>query len=394
MITIRAKVVLLSTVASCALVAGSDATGAHRNATSRPESAGARVDAIVMAAMKAVASEGLALAIVEKGQVTYVHTYGVRNATGEPLEVDTVMYAASLTKAVFATFVMQLADEKLLDLDTPIEGLLPRALPTYTNEPGFGHYGDLAADSRWKQITPRMLLSHRAGFANFAFLEPDQKLRIHFDPGTRYAYSGEGLILLQFVIERGLGLNVGSEMQRRLFEPLGMRNTGMTWRADFARNLADGFAIDGAPRPHEQRSRVRAAGSMDTTIEDFSLFAAAFVSGSLTSADSRRAMVKSQWPITTLRQFPTLEPEVPVRYRRKDLATGLGVIVFDGPQGAGFYKGGHDDVTGNQWICLERGLRCIVLLSNDVRTEAAYPKIVRAVLGDTGMPWSWEFGGT
>jgi hypothetical protein len=51
----------------------------------------------------------------------------------------------------------------------------------------------------------------------------------------------------------------------------------------------------------------------------------------------------------------------------------------------------HDDVTGNQWICLEHGLRCIVLLSNDVRNEAAYPKIVRAVLGDTGMPWSWEY---
>jgi hypothetical protein len=41
------------------------------------------------------------------------------------------------------------------------------------------------------------------GFANFWFIEPDQKLRIHFEPGMRYAYSGEGLILLQFVIEHG-----------------------------------------------------------------------------------------------------------------------------------------------------------------------------------------------
>jgi CubicO group peptidase (beta-lactamase class C family) len=353
---------------------------------------GSQIDPIVISAMTAAASEGLALAIVDHGQVTYLHAYGVRDAARQPLEKDTVMYAASLTKAVFATFVMQLVDEKKLDLDTPMERLLPRPLPAYTNEPGFGHYGDLADDPRWKQITPRMLLSHRAGFANFAFLEPDQKLRIHFDPGTRYAYSGEGLVLLQFVIERGLGLNVGNEMQRRLFEPLGMRNTSMAWRADFARNLADGFAIDGSPHPHDHRSRVRAAGSMDTSIEDFSLFAAAFVRGSLTSAESRREMVRPQWPITTARQFPTLVPEIPTAERRKDLATGLGVIVFDGPQGAGFYKGGHDDFTGNQWICLEHGLRCIVLMSNDVRTEAAYPKIVQAVLGDTGIPWPWEYG--
>lgn len=104
-----------------------------------------------------------------------------------------------------------------------------------------------------------MLLTHSSGFANFAFLEPDRKLRLHFAPGSRYAYSGEGLMLLQFVLERGLRLDVGQEMQRRVFARFGMRRSAMTWRAEFAPHAADGWTLDGTPLPHAKRTRVRVA---------------------------------------------------------------------------------------------------------------------------------------
>ncbi len=48
-----------------------------------------------------------------------------------------------------------------------------------------------------------MALTHSTGFSNFFFIEPEQKLRIHFEPGTHFSYSGEGFILLQFVVEHG-----------------------------------------------------------------------------------------------------------------------------------------------------------------------------------------------
>jgi CubicO group peptidase (beta-lactamase class C family) len=359
-------------------------------AQTQPDRA-ATMDAAVAAAMTKTGAKGLAVAVIEDGKVVFVRAYGLRNAKGDPLEDATVMYGASITKSVFAYTVMQLIDEGKIDLDKPIAAMLPRPLPEYGNLDAYGNWGDLAADERWRKITPRMILTHSTGFANFSYLEPDGKLRFHFDPGARYAYSGEGIILLQFAIEKGLGLDLGAEMQRRVFDRFGMANTSMIWRPDFAKNLADGWQRDGAGEPHDERSRVRAAGSMDTSIADLARFAAGFMRGEGLSAKARAEMVRPQLPITSRSQFPTLL-EAPVDKRWPGLSAGLGVVTFQGPQGPGFFKGGHNESTGNTWVCVERGLRCVVILGNDVRAEAAFPDLVRAALGETGVPFAWEYG--
>jgi CubicO group peptidase (beta-lactamase class C family) len=353
------------------------------------------IDAMAARAMTANGAQGLALAVIEDGQVRHVGAYGKRNAAGDPLQPQTIMYGASLTKAAFGYLVMQIVEEGKLDLDAPIAAYLPKPLPEYTSadiEDAYARWSDLAGDDRWRRLTPRILLTHSSGFANFGFLEPDGKLKFHFDPGARYAYSGDGLILLQFVLEKGLGLDVGAEMQRRVFDRFAMTNTSMIWRPDFAANLADGWDANGAVEPHDERSAVRASGSMDTTIADMARLAAGYVSGEGLSRRGRAELTRPLLAITTATQFPSLQPEAPPERRRADLAAGLGVIVFDGPQGRGFYKGGHNDTTGNTWVCVERGRRCVVILANDVRAEAAFPAIVSYLLGDTGAPWGWEYG--
>lgn len=353
----------------------------------------ATLDHHVVQGMERTGAQGLAIAIIQDGLVTQVRTWGKRNALGEPLTADTVMYGASLTKAVFAYTVMQLVEEGKLDLDTSIAAYLPKPLPEYTGEAKkYAAWQHLSGDERWRKLTPRILLTHSAGFSNFGFLEPDGKLRFHFNPGSRYAYSGDGIILLQFVIERGLGLDVGMEMQKRVFDRFGMKRTSMTWRADFAANLADGWKEDGSAEPHDERSKARAAGSMDTTIMDFARFAAAYVRGDGLQPTSRAELTRAQLPITTLSQFPSLQPIAPPQQQHTSLAAGLGVITFNGPRGHGFQKGGHNDSTGNTWVCLERQKSCVVVLSNDVRAEPLFPGIVKIVLGETGMPWSWEYG--
>jgi CubicO group peptidase (beta-lactamase class C family) len=350
------------------------------------------VDAAARAAMADTGARGLAIATIEGGKVRTVRTWGIRNAHGDPLTADTVMYGASLTKAVFGYLVTQLASEQRLDLDRPIAAMLPKPLPAYGNLDAYGNWGDLANDGRWRSITPRMALNHATGFANFADLEPDGKLRIHFAPGTHYAYSGEGISLLQFAIEQGLGLDVEAELQRRFFGPLGMTRTSLKWQPGFAANLADGWDEQGKTEPHDERSRVRAAGSMDTTIRDLSRMAAAMVRGYGLPARWRAAYAKGTLPITTRQQFPTLLPDAPPA-ERPNAAAALGILAFVGPQGRGWWKGGHNDTTANSLVCLERGRRCVLILSNDVRAERAFPALVRAALGETGVPYRWEYPG-
>ena len=352
----------------------------------------AALDAEIVRAMAGTEARGLAVAIIDDGRIVHVRSHGARNAAGDPLDTDTIVYGASLTKTAFAYLVIQLVDAGTLELDRSIADYLPKALPDYPTEDQYAPWQDLAGDERWRSITPRILLTHSAGFANFAFVEPDGKLRIHFDPGARYAYSGEGMILLQFVLERGLGLDVGAQMQARVFDRFGMINTSMMWRPDFADNLADGWRADGSIEAHDERSTVRAAGSMDTTIADLARLAAGLIRSEGLTQGSANEMFKPHLPITTRSQFPSLQPELPVQARRADLAAGLGIVVFDGPQGRGFYKGGHNDSTGNTWVCIERGRRCVVILANDVRAEAAFPHLVNFILGDTGVPWQWEYG--
>ena len=74
-------------------------------------------------------------------------------------------------------------------------------------------------------------------------------------------------------------------------------------------------------------------------------------------------------------------PDLPASEQRRDLASGLGFTVFDGPQGPGFYKGGHDGQTANTMVCVEANHRCVVILSNDVRSEAGFSVLHSDIIG-------------
>ena len=135
------------------------------------------------------------------------------------------MYGASFTKAVFAYLVMQLVEEGVIDLDKPVYKYLEKPMPDYDK------YKDLAGDDRYKLITARMLLAHTSGFPNWRWFNKDEKLDIKFTPGTKYSYSGEGINLLQFVIEIITKKEVGQMIEERIFKPFGMTRTSMTGKS-------------------------------------------------------------------------------------------------------------------------------------------------------------------
>lgn len=356
--------------------------------TARGALRGPALDARVEALMSRDRVTGLAVAVVEGERITHLSAYGYRNLERRlPLELDTVMYGASLTKAAFAYMVLQLVDEGRLELDRSIADYLDRPLPAYED------YRSLAGDDRWRALTPGIILSHRTGLANLRFLEPDGQPHFHFEPGTHYAYSGEGFWILQRVLEEGLGLDVKEEMQRRVFDRFAMANTDMQWREDFASNLADGYAMDGTFEPHDERSNVAASGSMDTTIADQARLWRGMLAGEGLSPALREEWVRGRFPIRTAQKFPTVEmhDSFDPAGEAISLAAGLGVEVWQGPSGLHFAKGGHNPWTANLVICQQQAQRCLVMLANSVRAELIFPELAELVLGETGYPWWWVY---
>ena len=110
------------------------------------------------------------------------------------------------------------------------------------------------------------------------------------------------------------------------------------------------------------------------------------------SAKARAELVRPNLPIAGATQFPPFVIRDDPGNAKVGLAAGLGVVVFDGPRGRVFFKGGHNDITDNQMICVDRAARCILILTNSGVGARAFPALTEAALGDIGMPWRWEYG--
>lgn len=349
------------------------------------------LDRRVETLMDAAHVSGLALALIENGRVTYLKAYGERDVEHHlPLRTDTVMYAASLTKTAFAYGVMMMVDEGRLELDRPIGNDLPKPLPDYPK------YADLADDPRWRLLTPRILLSHRSGFANYRYwppgkdYDPNGKLHIYFDPGTRYSYSGEGINLLQFAIEHGAGVDVSDDLNTHIFKRFGMPRTSLVWRDDFGNNVAQGYDETGKSLGHKHRSEARAAGSMDTTVHDYAQLAAAMVRGDGLKSATHAAWLKPEIRIHSVQQFP---PMVLPDTKDNDgiaLSYALGVGTYQSPRGTVWFKEGHDDGTNNLLVCMDKTRDCLLLLSNSSNAESIFPYLIQATLGDICFPWYWD----
>ena len=114
----------------------------------------AELDSIIPALMDSGDVTGMSVAITADTGIVWARGFGVRSQeTRELVEANTVFEAASLSKPVFAYAVLQLVDQGVLDLDTPIAD--------------YYEYESITRDERYRLITPRMVLTHSPGFPNW-----------------------------------------------------------------------------------------------------------------------------------------------------------------------------------------------------------------------------------
>jgi CubicO group peptidase (beta-lactamase class C family) len=346
-----------------------------------------QIDTAVARLMGATHVTGVGIAVWNEGKVVYLKTYGQRNTEKHlPLTPDSVMTAASLSKPAFGTMVMQLVHEHVIQLDKPVYEYLPKPLPAY---PG---YKDLTDDPRYKQITMRMLLDHTSGFPNWRRFTDDKKLRIYFSPGTRFAYSGEGIALAQMVVETVTKKSVTALMNEHIFEPLGMARTSMIWEERFDGDYADGYDEQGKFLGPERRRESDAAGSMQTTLHDYARFVQAVLSGAIHDEQERKLMLSPQIEITSKHEFPSLSTETTKENRAIRLSYGLGWGFYRTQYGEAFFKEGHDDAGGwrHYVVCFDQPKVGMLIMTNSANGEDIYSGLLEQVLGDTFTPLEWE----
>jgi CubicO group peptidase (beta-lactamase class C family) len=335
--------------------------------------------------MAAAHVPGIAIAIVNHGRVAYLGARGWRDvAARQPMTVDTAIPGASFTKAAFAIMVMRLVDEGRLDLDRPIEQYL--GMPVAEHE----DYRDLAGDPRAHQLTARMLLSHTSGLPNWRRFNDDGKLDLKFDPGTRYSYSGEGILLLQQVTSKITGQSTTERMTDQVFRSFGMPRTSMVWRPELEADHATGYAGDGNPVPESRRAHPDAAGSMITTIRDWSALVAGLLRGEVLSPQARDQLLQPQVRIYSEHQFPVGSSEISHANDAIRLSYGLGWGVFFTPYGKAYFKEGHDDGVQSYTVSFDEPKLAIAIMTNSDNGESTFKELLATLIADTFTPWQWE----
>jgi CubicO group peptidase (beta-lactamase class C family) len=343
------------------------------------------IDATVLRLMHAAKVTGAGIAILNDGKIAYSKTYGLRDKESAlPLTLDSIMSGASLTKVTFTYAIMQLVEAGALTLDKPVYQYLPKPLPEYDK------YKDLAGDDRYKKITARMLLDHTTGFPNWRWFEDDGKLKIHFEPGSRYAYSGEGFALLQLVVETITSKPLEQLMLERVFQPLGMTRTSMVWTGAFEDNYANGYDENEKSLGPQKRKHAGAAGSMSTTPADFAKFMQAVLRGKGLSKKSKDEMLSPQIEIHSKHHFPPFSPETTEENKPIRLSSGLGWGLYWTPYGKAFFKGGHDDGWRNYTVCFDDAKIGIVIMTNSSNGEGIYKELLETLLKNTYTPIEWE----
>jgi CubicO group peptidase (beta-lactamase class C family) len=223
---------------------------------------------------------GLSIAIIKDGKLGWRRGFGVKdNASKELVDNKAMFEAASMSKPVFAYIVLKLCEKGVMNLDTPLTRYSPERF--------------LEGDPRLDLITARHVLSHTSGFPNWR--SEKEPLKIHFTPGEKFLYSGEGYSYLQSVVthltghvnlkdcaqyDDGLkvcGTDIEAYIKANLFAPFQMNSSGYVWNNALARRMTRPHDQNGKPTQNKKSTpasvtRYGSAGALLTTPTDYAKF--------------------------------------------------------------------------------------------------------------------------
>ena len=198
--------------------------------------------------------------LVAAGDDVHVDTFGTRSAAdAAPLARDAIFRIASLTKPITAVAAMSLVEDGLLRLDEPVDGLLPELAGRRVLRAIDAELDDTVPAAR--PITLEDLLSYRLGFGSVmappgsypiqraeaelglqsiggppwppvahdsdSWIGALGSLPLMYQPGERWLYNTSGQVL-GVLLARACGTDLETVLRERVFEPLGMTDTGFS----------------------------------------------------------------------------------------------------------------------------------------------------------------------
>jgi D-alanyl-D-alanine-carboxypeptidase/D-alanyl-D-alanine-endopeptidase len=335
--------------------------------------------------------KGLELAIFNKNKVVYKEGFGIGNDAAVKLHPSMSIYGASLSKTVFTVLVLKLVEEGVIDLDKPLQDYLPKPIYEYPQKTKWqDNYNDLKTDTLYKRITARMCLDHTTGFPNWRWDNSDQKLRVAFMPGSRYSYSGEGMVYLQTIIEKITQKSLAQLMKEKIFVPFNMKNSAYTWLPRFEADYALGYNQEGKAYEKDKDNEARSPSTLETTLDDYSKFVETLLQGHALKKQSQQEMFRPQFRLRSVTQFGPLSQKDTSANDGISLSYGLGWGLLKSPYGWGAFKEGHGD--GFQHYCIvfpETGTG-IVIMSNSDNGESIFKDLLEIAIADKYTPWKWQ----
>lgn len=343
--------------------------------------------------MKEARVTGLAVSIFNQDTSVYQKAFGYANVeTLEKLDQDHVFYGASLSKAVFGFIVAQLVAEGKIDLDKPLSEYLEVALPELPVEKAFRSLQDLKEDERYRQFTLRMCLAHSTGLPNWRWINnPGEKLKITFDPGSNYGYSGEGIMIAQWVIEHVTKKKLEDLARERVFAPLKMEYSDYLWQAGFKAHFCYGHSSQEEKRDKDiETEDAAAAGSLETTLADYAKFLEQVLKLYRQDSEMTKILFTPNIRIRTKANFGPLARISTNENDAIQLSHALGWGYLQSAYGIGVFKSGHSEGFQHYSILFPEVGIGILLMSNSDNAESIFKELLELSIGDVYTPWKWK----
>lgn len=169
-----------------------------------------------------------------------------------------------------------------------------------------------------------------------------------------------------------------------------MPMSSYVWEPRFENNYCLGHNAEGKTYEKEKRTRSGAAGSMETTLSDYTRFMTAVLNKKGLKQASFKELFRPQIRIHSKQQFG---PNAQVKTDENDdieLSYGLGWGLLQTPHGKAFFKEGHDDGWGHYSIAFPDSRIAIIMMSNSDNGESIFKEVLEIAIGNIYTPWYWE----